>query len=219
MIEGCCKILLIFFINPSKVMSRKLIGAIVISLAIAFAILSVDYVVKQESSVKELSMTEEDFINAVEVLERWGASGDEDCLFAVSVIKKASSDFSILKKQAEQGDGESLYSLGLIYDSGVVPKNSEILFDLYSASARQGEYRAQETLGDMYLSGMGIKQDVSKSVEWFEKSAGQGNDEALEALEYIFNQKYYKCTEFMEQQNICLRGLRDAVRDVVNVIK
>lgn len=51
---------------------------------------------------------------------------------------------------------------------------------------------AQYKLADLYLSGEGAPQDQSKALEWFEKSANQGNVNAASQLGNIYyNQKDY----------------------------
>lgn len=49
--------------------------------------------------------------------------------------------------------------------------------------AEQGDIEAQDELGYMYEHGEGVEQDYAKAIQWYEKAAAQGCQEAIEALE------------------------------------
>lgn len=53
--------------------------------------------------------------------------------------------------------------------------------------ANQGDAQAQAFLGAIYAQGEGVRQDYSKSAQWFEKSANQGNAGA----QLILGSMYY----------------------------
>ena len=44
---------------------------------------------------------------------------------------------------------------------------------------------AQNTLGDMYYKGFGVEKDYQKTVEWYQKSAEQGDEDAKKALHQL----------------------------------
>jgi TPR repeat protein len=52
----------------------------------------------------------------------------------------------------------------------------------FLAAARNGEARAQYSLGLLYLRGQGVGQDYSAAMRWLRKAAGQGDGEARMVL-------------------------------------
>ena len=48
----------------------------------------------------------------------------------------------------------------------------------FSKAAEQGDAKAQTSLGLMYQSGRGVKQDDFEGVKWLSKAADQGNASA-----------------------------------------
>ena len=58
-------------------------------------------------------------------------------------------------------------------------KNAAVL---YHEAAAQGDDRAQYNLGYMYHFSHGVSQDYARAVEWYRKSANQGNAQAQEML-------------------------------------
>lgn len=53
--------------------------------------------------------------------------------------------------------------------------------------ARGGNPDAQYALGYMYFNGKGVTEDKRVGIEWMQKSAIQGNQKAIRALEIIRN--------------------------------
>jgi hypothetical protein len=56
---------------------------------------------------------------------------------------------------------------------------------LFKKAAEQGHVDAQNNLGALYFTGEGVDRDEQKAIEWFEKAAAQGNEEAIANLEAI----------------------------------
>ena len=74
-------------------------------------------------------------------------------------------------KEAEQGDADAQFYLGLdYYNEGVILEAVEWLHK----AAEQGHADAQIKLGEWYYTGRGIKQDYLKSGRWLRKAAEQG---------------------------------------------
>ena len=48
----------------------------------------------------------------------------------------------------------------------------------FRASAKNGEPRAQYSLGLLYIRGQGVKPDLKEVMKWLRKAAGQGDGEA-----------------------------------------
>ena len=59
------------------------------------------------------------------------------------------------------------------------------LADLRKAAA-QGDAAAQASLGIIYQNGIGVDQDSTKAVEWYQKAAAQGNAEAQYRLGLMY---------------------------------
>ena len=57
----------------------------------------------------------------------------------------------------------------------------------YRKAAEQGDADAQDSLGIMYQSGRGVKQDDVEAVNWFRRAAEQGeaNAQALLGFSYL----------------------------------
>lgn len=70
------------------------------------------------------------------------------------------------KKAAEQGNADAQYKLGYCYAHG----GYEIPLEM------------QDSLGYNYEKGLGVDQDFDKAIEWYRKSAEQGNAEAQYSL-------------------------------------
>jgi len=58
----------------------------------------------------------------------------------------------------------------------------ETAFRILKPLAMRGNADAQLMVGDMYNLGAGVAQDNSAAIDWYRKSAMQGNAEAIEML-------------------------------------
>ena len=94
-----------------------------------------------------------------------------------------------MKENAEKGNAEAQYALGLMYYSGEkVPKNyGEALKWFRRAGEERGHREAQFFLGLMYGEGIGTPQNHSEAARWYRKSAEQG----LASAQYNLGLMYY----------------------------
>lgn len=76
------------------------------------------------------------------------------------------------------GGGEPLQLGKQAYEARAFAKAFQLLKPLADA----GNADAQMLVGDMYNLGAGVAQDNSAAIEWYRKSAMQGNPEAIEML-------------------------------------
>jgi TPR repeat protein len=77
-----------------------------------------------------------------------------------------------LQKNAEQGDSNSEYKLGLVYDAGVGARQDLAkAAHWYQRAADQGHVAAQFNLGLMYASGRGVPQDLVQAHMWLNLAA------------------------------------------------
>ena len=88
---------------------------------------------------------------------------------------------------AENGDIDAQYQLGVIYAKGDgVEKDDKLSFLWFEKAAKQGYSEAQYTLGLMYSSGKGVDQDNEIALKWFEKSAKQGHTDSLNIINSMY---------------------------------
>lgn len=96
-------------------------------------------------------------------------------------------------KVAENGDVESQFKLGLIYQEGkVIQKNDVEAIKWYVMSAEQGHAEAQYNLAIIYDKGENVPQNNIKAVKWYKKAAEQGHINA----QFNLGLRYYagQCT-------------------------
>lgn len=93
-----------------------------------------------------------------------------------------------LHKQAEKGDAEAQFSLGLLYDRGRgVPKDKSEALRWYRLAATQGDMFAESALGDNYWEGTGVPKDDTEAVRWWRLAAGKGFAPAQHSLGKILS--------------------------------
>ena len=83
-----------------------------------------------------------------------------------------------LIKQAEQGDAEAQFHLGLAYYQGNgIEESHEKAFEWWLKAAEE-EVGAMRNLGIMYRDGDGVEQDLFNAMYWFGKAYRYGIEEA-----------------------------------------
>lgn len=88
-----------------------------------------------------------------------------------------------LHKQAEKGNAEAQFNLGLLYDRGLdVPKDKSEALRWYRLAATQGDTFAQNALGDNYWEGTGVPKDDREAVRWWRLAADKGFAPAQHSL-------------------------------------
>jgi uncharacterized protein len=77
-----------------------------------------------------------------------------------------------LQKNADQGDSNAEYKLGLVYDAGVGARQDLAkAAHWYQKAADHGHVAAQFNLGLMYASGRGVPQDLVQAHMWLNLAA------------------------------------------------
>jgi len=80
------------------------------------------------------------------------------------------------KKQAQQGDAESEFALGVCYEDGFgVNKDSKEGLRWVRMAANQGVAPAQGDLGDRYSKGIDVPRDFAEAFKWYSRAARQGD--------------------------------------------
>ena len=87
--------------------------------------------------------------------------------------------FNELKAKADNNDVSAMYSLG------VKATTSEDAFFWFNKAAEKGDADAQFFVGRMHLNGVTVPADKEKAIEWFKKSAAQGNQNSKDALKRL----------------------------------
>lgn len=89
-----------------------------------------------------------------------------------------SADMITLRKQAEAGDAESQFFLGLVYiDGEIVPQDYAEAAKWHRKAAEQGNVLPQYNLGFMYAIGRGVPKDDVQSYFWFSLAASRSAGE------------------------------------------
>lgn len=94
---------------------------------------------------------------------------------------------ALYRSQAENGDPEAQFRLGIMYLHGqLVPKDVKQAEEWLRKAADQGHAYAQTNLGAIYSGGWGVPQDYKQSAEWHRKAADQGVSDAAYRLGLIY---------------------------------
>lgn len=62
---------------------------------------------------------------------------------------------------------------------------AEMALGYYQPLAEQGEPYAQLTIGEIYMEGAGVEQDLVQAYAWFAVSSHQGVDAATELMKHV----------------------------------
>ena len=82
----------------------------------------------------------------------------------------------------------TVLTLILLFVSSLATGGNDIWQNLFKEKlqeAKQGNSNAQFDVAAMYQNGRGVKSDLSKAMEWYNKSAGQDNPKAVSRLKLL----------------------------------
>ena len=102
----------------------------------------------------------------------------EDALAVIAADKRGDYEtvLKLLRPLAEQGDDESQYNLGVMYEDGRgVPQDYTEAVKWWRLAADQGYDDAQDNLGVMYAHGNGVPQDYVQAHKWFNLAAARAS--------------------------------------------
>lgn len=109
------------------------------------------------------------------------------------------SDLNELLSQAQSGDSEAQYWMGLAYEWGKpISKNLQVSRQWLLKSAEQGYAPAQSAIGMMYLDNGG---DYGKADMWLRRAAVQGDAEAQFWLGAAYEQGHVGSPDYAEALN------------------
>lgn len=92
------------------------------------------------------------------------------------------AQWSRLKHLAAMGDAKAQFRLGNLYysppEKSGIAQSYKKAFQLFLASAKQGNPHSQHNLAVLYLKGQGIERDQKKALAWFLIAAENGSKSA-----------------------------------------
>jgi TPR repeat protein len=107
--------------------------------------------------------------------------------WADATAQTTPSEAEFIQQQAEQGDAEAQFHLGLRYSFGYeLPQNDVEAAVWYRKAADQGHAVAQFHLGYMYDFGQGVSQDDTQAMAWYSRAADQGHISAQANLAVMY---------------------------------
>jgi TPR repeat protein len=99
------------------------------------------------------------------------------------------------RKAAEQGEAQSLYNLGLCYETAKgVGKDKAEAVKWYRQAAELGHAFAYQKLGYCYAEGEGVSTNQEEAAKWYLKAAEQGdyNSQKNMAHRYFYVTRNFK---------------------------
>ena len=99
------------------------------------------------------------------------AASDEECM-------------ERMKKRAELGDAEAIYSFGVYYCKGLFgfPQNNVKALELCHRAAELGHAAAYFNIGCAYANGTGVERDMKKAKQYYKLAAVRGYADARQNL-------------------------------------
>ncbi|MBE3039526.1 MAG: sel1 repeat family protein [Chloroflexi bacterium] len=96
------------------------------------------------------------------------------------------SEFEILRKKAEAGDGNAMTNLGVMYGDGRgVAKDEREAVSWYRKAAESGNAGAMHNLGLMYGQGRGLEKDEIEAYVWLSTASAFGCEGARKGRDWI----------------------------------
>lgn len=105
------------------------------------------------------------------------------CLLVMS-LNSFADVFTDIKQKAEQGEALAQAKVSAMYQLGRngVAKDAQESARWMQKAADQGLVEAQVFMAALYDRGLGVKHDVKKATQWYEKAAAQKHGTALAIL-------------------------------------
>ncbi|MDY6531083.1 tetratricopeptide repeat protein [Acinetobacter faecalis] len=102
--------------------------------------------------------------------------------------KNFNEAYKELDKLAQTGNAQAIYDLGFLTQAGQgTTKNDAKALELFKQSADKGYPTANYLLGKTYISGgLGVKPDQKTAINYLEKAAKQGIEEANVDLDALY---------------------------------
>ena len=168
---------LILYMGDLPMKTKKL--SFLLSLAFLFLFSGSVYSDDFQKSLRSYIRKEVEAAKALSSVIKEGLSETKDGLGAIYKIGKEllnATAVELLRLAAENGDAETQFNLGVLYDNGGqgVPQDYKEAIKWYRLAADQGDADAQFNLGVFYHFGEGVPQDYKEAVKWYRLAADQG---------------------------------------------
>ena len=113
---------------------------------------------------------------ATEWYTKAAAQDNQKAISRLELMKANEARFSRTEPRASQGDVDSQYDLGNMYEKGIgTGINYQQARGWYEKAATAGHARASFNLGLMYHEGTGIGRNNKTAYKWFRDAAGKGS--------------------------------------------
>ena len=114
---------------------------------------------------------------------------------------------------AEDRDPYAAWRLGRMLESGEAGPNYTLAAELYAKAARRGFAAAQNSLGNLYLSGVGVALNYGKALKLYRAAAAQGYAEAELNLAGMYFQGVGVAQDYRTAYQWAQRALSHHARD------
>lgn len=152
---------------------------------------------------------EQDYVAAMAWYKRAAEAGVEDAMACIGDLyyfgNGVEQDYSLAKDWYERavmaGDETPLMPLGTIY---YYRQDYDKAMQFYLEAANDGnryQHIAEARIGDLYMEGAGVEQDMSKYIEWYKKSAGHDYGTAMLNLGDAYRDGWGVETDIDEARN------------------
>ncbi|XWS37568.1 hypothetical protein CRYUN_Cryun19dG0054900 [Craigia yunnanensis] len=117
-------------------------------------------------------------------------------------------DFQISEYQAQKGNADAMYKMGLFYYFGLrgLRRDHAKALMWFLKAVDKGEYRSMELLGEIYARGAGVERNYTKALEWLSLASKQGLYSAYNGMGYLYvkgygveKKNYTKAKEYFEE--------------------
>lgn len=91
----------------------------------------------------------------------------------------------LLLLDAEQGDVDSMYSLGVLYENGddELEQDYDKAIEWYKKAARKKDTDSMCAIAKLYEEGKGVEKNLKEAQKWMQKAANWGDEKAMKWLE------------------------------------
>ena len=97
------------------------------------------------------------------------------------------NDLAAMQQEAEQGDANAQFNLGMRYDLGLgVPQSYAQAAGWYRKAAALGNIKAQFALGVDFTFGIGVTRDSVQAARWYREAAMRGDAKAQSVLGWLY---------------------------------
>ncbi|KAK6925303.1 Sel1-like repeat [Dillenia turbinata] len=117
-------------------------------------------------------------------------------------------DFQILEYQAQKGNSDAMYKIGLFYYFGLrgLRRDHPKALSWFLRAVEKGEPRSMELLGEIYARGAGVERNHTKALEWLMLASKQQLYSAYNGMGYLYvkgygveKKNYTKAKEYFEK--------------------